>query len=91
MSRERKLVVINTVLIAVFANIYYFLSLSGDHIKEDDANKSYLYYYGVAAQGSVSGPQSMKSDLAVVIGIIQLYVTIYVNVIEVLNPKVGYF
>ena len=91
MSRERKLALINAFLITIFANIYYFLSLSGDHMKEGDSNKSYIHYYGVAAQGAVSGPQNMKSDLAIVIGIIQLYITIYINVVEVLNPRIGYF
>tara|TARA_Y100000996_G_scaffold260486_1_gene205061 strand:+ start:301 stop:600 length:300 start_codon:yes stop_codon:yes gene_type:complete len=87
---EKSLVYINLILLFIFANIYYLLSLSGGNLKESDDKQSYIYYYGVAAQGAFSGPQNLKSDFAIIVGIIQLYMTIYINVIELAGQSDGY-
>ena len=82
--KERSLLLLNIFLLVFFANVYYFLSLSDsvNHFKDGDSRQSYMYYYGISAQSAVSGPQNFKSDLGIIIGIFQLVLTIYINVIE---------
>ena len=86
---ERSLVYINLFLLFIFANIYYLMSLYDGNIKDVDNKKSYLYYYGVAGQNAFSGPQNLKGDGAIIVGIIQLYLTLYINVIELASKDEG--
>ena len=81
---EKSLVYINFILFVFFANIYYLIGLYNNE------RNSYVFYYGLSARTAVGGPQSNKNDIAIIIGIIQMYLTIYINIIELSGKSDGF-